>query len=120
MKIRLVSKRSQSGAIFISLVSICGALVLPAVMLCGTVILRPVEIRDILVNPGMGVQTFQRYNGDALNSGVEWSEEGPTGPLKAPSQAPDFPPSTVAYCRWHWATLEPEQGKVHWDIIDLA
>jgi hypothetical protein len=28
--------------------------------------------------------------------------------------------STVAYCRWHWATLEPEQGRVRWEIIDLA
>jgi hypothetical protein len=24
----------------------------------------------------MGIQTFQRYNGDALNAGVKWSEEG--------------------------------------------
>lgn len=93
---------------------------LPPVMLCATVIFRPVETRDILVNPGMGVQTFQRYNGDALNRGVEWSEEGPVRLLEAPAQAPDFPASTVAYCRWHWAALEPVQGKVRWDVIDLA
>src|SRR5689334_9165041 len=85
-----------------------------------SVIVRPVEIHDILTNPGMGIQTFQRYNGDALNPGVEWSEEGPTKPLVSPANKPDFPASTVAYCRWHWATLEPEQGTVHWEIIDLA
>ncbi len=85
-----------------------------------TVIVRPVETRDVLINPGMGIQTFQRYNGDALNPGVEWSEEGPVAPLVAPPQKPDFPPSTVAYCRWHWATLEPVQGHVKWEIIDLA
>lgn len=68
----------------------------------------------------MGIQTFQRYNGDALNPGVEWSEEGPVQPLASPAHPPDFPRSTVAYCRWHWITLEPEQGKVKWEIIDLA
>ncbi|HXY38146.1 MAG TPA: DUF4832 domain-containing protein, partial [Vicinamibacteria bacterium] len=24
------------------------------------------------------------------------------------------------YCRWFWSALEPEQGKVRWDIIDSA
>src|SRR5665213_513931 len=85
-----------------------------------TVVARPAEIRDVLVNPGMGIQTFQRYNGDALNPGIEWSEEGPVRKMDPPGAKPEFPNSTVAYCRWHWATLEPEQGKVHREIIDLA
>ncbi len=29
----------------------------------------------------MGIQTFQRSNGDRLNSALKWSEEGPTSPL---------------------------------------
>ena len=57
-----------------------------------TTIVRPVETQEILFNPGMGIQTFQRYNGDALNAGVKWSEEGPTGLLAAPAEKPDFPP----------------------------
>jgi hypothetical protein len=85
-----------------------------------TVKIRPVEIHDVLVNPGMGIQTFQRYNGDALNPGVEWSEAGPTEKIAPPAEKPDFPLSTVAYCRWHWSTIEPVQGNVRWDIIDLA
>lgn len=85
-----------------------------------TVKVRPVEIHDVLVNPDMGIETFQRYNGDALNPGVKWSEAGPTEKLTPPAVKPDFPASTVAYCRWHWATLEPQKGKVRWDIIDLA
>jgi Domain of unknown function (DUF4832)/Beta-galactosidase len=85
-----------------------------------TVVVRPVETHDILVNPDMGVQTFQRYDGDSLNTGIAWSEEGPTQSLNAPSERPEFPKSTVAYCRWHWATLEPELGTIHWEIIDLA
>ncbi|MBB6144249.1 hypothetical protein HNQ77_002201 [Silvibacterium bohemicum] len=85
-----------------------------------TTVVRPVETQEILVNPGMGIQTFQRYNGDALNSGVKWSEEGPVDKLRSPAESVDFPQSSVAYCRWHWATLEPEQGKIRWEIIDLA
>jgi len=85
-----------------------------------TVIVRPIETHEVLVNPGMGIQTFQRYNGDTPNPGVAWSEEGPTSPLAAPAIKPDFPQSSVAYDRWFWETLEPEQGKVRWEIIDLA
>jgi hypothetical protein len=62
--------------------SLCSVLLVSAgVARCATVVFRPVEIQDVLVNPGMGIQTFQRYNGDALNPGVEWSEEGPVHPL---------------------------------------
>ena len=42
-----------------------------------TVVVRPVEIRDVLANPGMGIQTFQRFNGQAINPQKGWSEEGP-------------------------------------------
>jgi hypothetical protein len=85
-----------------------------------TVVVHPKLIHDVLVNPGMGIQTFQRFNGDALNAGVKWSEEGPVEPQPADVSAVDFPPSTIAYCRWFWETLEPQQGKVRWEIIDRA
>ena len=42
-----------------------------------TVVVRPVEIDDVLVNPEMGIQTFQRTNGDPINPGSRWSEAGP-------------------------------------------
>jgi hypothetical protein len=85
-----------------------------------TVVVRPREIRDVIANPGIGIQTFQRFAGQALNTGLEWSEEGPVAPLATPSTPPEFPPSTVAYCRWFWSTLEPAQGKVRWEILDSA
>ncbi len=84
------------------------------------IVVHPKLIDDVLVNPGMGIQTFQRFNGDALNAGLEWSEEGPVGPILRSTQAPDFPPSTISYCRWFWATIEPEKGKIRWDILDSA
>ncbi|HUU15083.1 MAG TPA: DUF4832 domain-containing protein [Terriglobia bacterium] len=83
-------------------------------------IVRPVEIDQVLVNPGMGIQTFQRFNGQALNPGLKWSEEGPTSKLPDESVRPNFPDSSIAYCRWFWSALEPEKGTYRWDIIDLA
>ena len=35
-----------------------------------TVVVHPKLIHDVLVNPGMGIQTFQRFNGDALNAAI--------------------------------------------------
>lgn len=84
------------------------------------IIIRPKEIKGVLVNPGMGITTFQRYNGDPLNAGLKWSEAGPTAALEKPAQKPDFPDTSVAYLRWHWITFEPEHGKVRWDIMDTA
>ena len=85
-----------------------------------TVIVRPVEIDDVLVNPGMGITTFQRFNGQALNPPFEWSERGPVAVLPQAPGKPDFPDTSIAYLRWYWSALEPEPGKFHWEIIDLA
>jgi hypothetical protein len=86
----------------------------------GTVVIRPVEIDDVLVNPGMGIQTFQRFNGDPINPGARWSEAGPADRLKPAETKPDFPDTSVAYFRWFWSQIEPERGKYRWDIIDTA
>ena len=55
------------------------ALVMSAAALSGyaqkeTVVIRPVETQDVLVNPGMGITTFQRFNGQELNPPYTWSE----------------------------------------------
>jgi len=81
-------------------------------------IVRPKATDEVLVNPGMGIQTFQRFNGQALNAGLRWSEEGPTAKLSEESPPPDFPGSSIAYCRWFWEELEPEHTKVRWEILD--
>jgi hypothetical protein len=85
-----------------------------------TVVIRPAEISDVLVNPGMGITTFQRFNGQQLNPPLEWSERGPIAKLPVANPAPDFPETSISYCRWYWDTIEPEPGKYRWDIIDLA
>jgi len=80
------------------------------------VVVRPKEIHDVLVNPGMGITTFQRFNGQATNAPLKWSEVGPVTKLPQAPTKPDFPESSVSYCRWYWNVLEPEPGKFHWRL----
>jgi Domain of unknown function (DUF4832)/Beta-galactosidase len=84
------------------------------------VVVRPKEIHDVLVNPGMGITTFQRFNGQEPNPPLRWSELGPEKKLPQASSNPDFPEASVSYCRWYWNVLEPEQGRFNWAIVDLA
>jgi hypothetical protein len=84
------------------------------------VIVRPKVIDDILVNPGMGIQTFQRYNNQAINEGTRWSEVGPEQKVADATGKVDFPDTSVAYVRWFWRQLEPEPGNYRWDIVDTA
>lgn len=84
------------------------------------VVVRPKEIHDVLVNPGMGITTFQRFNGQEPNPPLKWSEVGPVSKLAQAAARPDFPDTSVSYCRWYWNVLEPEAGKFNWAIVDLA
>jgi len=84
------------------------------------VVVRPTPIDDVLENPNTGITTFQRFNGQATNPPLKWSEVGPVTKLPQASTKPDFPGTTIAYLRWYWNALEPEPGKFHWDIVDLA
>src|SRR5437899_3566996 len=84
------------------------------------VVVRPREVHDVLVNPGMGITTFQRFNGQEPNPPLKWSEVGPEKNLPQAATKPDFPDTSISYCRWYWNVLEPERGKYHWEIVDLA
>ncbi len=85
------------------------------------VVFHPTPTDEVLYNPHMGFQTFQRFNGDALYR-RNWSEVGPEsfGPAPDSLENKDYPFTTVAYCRWYWNTIEPEDGVYRWDIIDGA
>ena len=91
-----------------------------AVLSAQTTIVRPTEIDDVLVNPGMGIETFQRFSGQPINEGVKWSEVGPETSTAHPNAAVDFPDSSVAYLRWFWSQIEPERGTYRWSILDDA
>ena len=83
---------------------------------------KPHEIQDVLINPGMGFMTFQRFNGDKLNEGTGWTEGFPIEYQKfnGSLEMKDHPLTTLAYFRLYWRFLEPEKGKYQWDLIDKA
>lgn len=84
---------------------------------------RPNETDAWLPNPHRGTTTFQRFNGDPLFPGLIWNDkEGPTEfkPFDGNLKNPQYPDTTISYCRWVWNVIEPEKGKFRWDIIDAA
>lgn len=87
---------------------------------------RPKAFLGYLPNPHRGTTTFQRFNGDALYPGLMWDDR--KGPLEFPPfqgdplslHNPQYPDTTLSYCRWLWSVIEPEKGKIRWDVIDGA
>jgi len=86
------------------------------------VIVRPVEIFDVLNNPGIGFTTFQRFNGDELNEGIGWTEGLPIEyqPFDGDVTNKNYPQTTIAYFRVNWRFLETEPEQYNWEIIDKA
>jgi len=85
-------------------------------------IIKPKEINDVLINPGIGFMTFQRFNGDSLNRGSGWTEGFPIEyqEFKGDLTNKNHPSTTIAYWRVYWKFLEPEMGAYRWDMIDKA
>ena len=87
-----------------------------------TVVVRPQEIDDVLVNPGIGFMTFQRFNGDKLNEGTKWTEGYPLEyqPFDGNLENENHPMTSLAYFRIYWKFLEPAKGEYRWELIDKA
>jgi len=86
------------------------------------VTVRPQEIDEVLLNPGLGFTTFQRFNGDHLNEGLKWTEGFPIEyqPFSGNLTNRDYPMSTIAYFRVYWKFVEPEPGAYRWEMLDKA
>ncbi len=86
------------------------------------VVVKPVEINDVLSNPGIGFTTFQRFNGDDLNGGMGWTEGLPIvyQDFDGDLTNKNHPQTTIAYFRVYWNFVEPEQGQYNWAMIDKA
>jgi hypothetical protein len=85
-------------------------------------VVRPPLIDEILVNPGIGFTTFQRFNGDALNEGKKWTEGFPIvyQPDTGSRVNVNHPPTSIAYFRVYWRYIQPEKDVYRWDLIDEA
>ncbi len=89
--------------------------------------ITPKEIDSVLYNPGIGFTTFQRFNGDPDNvledCCGDFRDDFPL-PVSMDEQGelknPYYPNTTIAYFRFYWIYIEPEEGKFRWDIIDRA
>ena len=86
------------------------------------VTVRPQEIDDVLVNPGVGFMTFQRFNGDALNEGKKWTEGYPIEYQEFDGDLTNrqFPPTSLAYLRIYWKFVHPQRNQYRWELIDKA
>jgi len=85
-----------------------------------TVVVRPEEIDDVLVNPGIGFMTFQRFNGDKLNEGKKWTEGYPIEyqEFDGNLENENHPMTSLAYFRVYWRFIEPARDEYRWDLID--
>lgn len=88
----------------------------------GIVVVKPKPFDGTLVNPDIGFTTFQRFNGDSLNTGTKWTEGFPIQyqPFHGSLQTKDFPMTTIAYFRIYWRFVEPQQGVYNWAMLDKA
>ncbi len=64
-------------------------------------LIKPQTTDAILVNPGMGFETFHCFNGDERLAGAR-----------------NYPECSIAYFRFYWDRLEPEEGKYDFELID--
>jgi hypothetical protein len=64
-------------------------------------IFEPEATDEVLVNPGMGFETFHSFNGDRQNILAE-----------------NYPECSIAYFRFYWSKLEPREGTYNFDLID--
>jgi hypothetical protein len=86
------------------------------------VTIRPTEIDDVLINPGIGFMTFQRFNGDTLNEGKKWTEGYPIvyQEFDGDLTNENHPMTSLAYFRVYWKFIEPVRDEYRWDLIDKA
>jgi hypothetical protein len=87
-----------SSAVFMTSILMFIALQLAAGSGKGLITVEPHEIFGLLVNPGMGFETFFSVNSDEMNERV--------------------PMSRLAYSRYYWDELEPEEGKFDFSKFD--
>jgi hypothetical protein len=109
-----MKKIQLSGLLLISLLAGC-----PVVFCQQKIIVRPQESSEVLINPGIGFTTFQMFNGDNLPylDVIDKTDIQLYGNSRS-SQNRNYPLSSLAYFRFQWRFIEPEQGKYRWNFLD--
>lgn len=83
---------------------------------------RPEESFGYIPNPHRGTTTFQRFQGeDTYPSFITSDTYGPLTSFPKDGQRDNvkfIPRTTLTYCRWPWAWLEPKKGQFNWAIVD--
>jgi len=109
---------------FLPKIKLIGFLVVTTILVCNAVaqknvVVRPVEINDVLINPGMGFTTFQMFNGDnlAFHDVLNEADINAFGNSISPTNRAS-PITSIAYFRLQWRLVEPEQSRYRWDFID--
>ena len=64
-------------------------------------VIEPEATDEILVNPGMGFETFHSFNYDDRITRLEY-----------------YPKCSIAYFRFYWDALEPKEGNYNFGLID--
>lgn len=87
-----------------------------------TIKVYPKESDELLLNPGIGFTTFQRFNGDDLNEGMGWTEGLPIDyqEFNGDLTNKDHPQTTIVYFRVNWRFLEIAPNVYDWNLIDKA
>ena len=83
---------------------------------------RPKESFGYVPNPHRGTTTFQRFQGDdtypAFITADTYGPEAFPSAGKVRHNVKYIPRTTLTYCRWPWAWLEPGKGRFNWRLID--
>ncbi|OGV51586.1 MAG: hypothetical protein A2017_08295 [Lentisphaerae bacterium GWF2_44_16] len=81
------------------------------------IVVRPLETNKVLINPGMGFTTFNRFNGDINPCELVIKSPDPesNGVI---AENKDYPLSSLAYFRTYWRFIEPSPKKYNWELID--
>ena len=83
--------------------------------------IRPVEMDEVLMNPGIGFSTFQMFNGDNHRANQDVLGEADLDRyLNDPDNLANnnHPATTLAYFRILWKVIEPRQGEYNWEYLD--
>jgi len=68
------------------------------------------EIHGRAGKSGNGDYNLPEIQRQATNPPLKWSEVGPVAKVPQAATKPDFPGTSVSYCRWYWNAIEPERA----------